>query len=712
MKKILLLFFAFFFCFQISNAQETFFQTGHTHDILEVHFSPDDTQLVSYSAGDGRFILWDVNSGQQIWSRKTSFIRKANESINLKEFYWSKDEKTLVTKSANDTYQTWDAKTGKVLALTETKPEIELIKPDKKQVSYTKDYDNITVSENGETKEFKRFGNNSAFDTSNNGEMLAEGAGWGDASIKITNIKTGKSWFLDGHPSVVGGIAFSPDGKFLAVSGSDRFIHVFDIATKSVVKKLDGNSKPLKSISFSPNGEYLSVLNDDGEMSVWHLADEKLLRGAKAMRGIFRTISNEFSKDGKYFLFVNDGDFGVWQTSDLKQLDGFKTAEKYESRSGQMSIRYDRVPVYSATFINDGKEIIASHYDGTWRVWNVKSGKQIKKINLNENAKFLVSLGNQKVIAVVHGKDRSNDEMKIKIFDCKNGTEIKRFDDEDTSYIEAITLSPNGKDFVTSDISGDVYLWNINKSKPVREFDIGFSGDDAIAFSPDGKTFAVGGRNQNLFLFDVETGEKLWQLIPSYQPSELEIKLEERGKKGRAEVEERKAEREKQAEVYTSENKNKITAKFSHYGDAESFWDQKIAESGERDRSKLKLPKEKASVAWFTLTNDADLPVSINTNSIIFNPKCKGLCDGAEISSRYVMELKNGNTRVNGFDMYSSTILPPKTTVYFSVTLEDFKASKQIYLGFTFQKDNPDSDYSNAYGMEQKLYLSEKDLPK
>ena len=85
------------------------FQTGHTNDILEVHFSPDDSQLVSYSAGDGRFILWNVKSGRQIWMSKTSFIRKANESINLKEFYWSKDGKTLVTKSVNGTYQTWNA---------------------------------------------------------------------------------------------------------------------------------------------------------------------------------------------------------------------------------------------------------------------------------------------------------------------------------------------------------------------------------------------------------------------------------------------------------------------------------------------------------------------------------------------------------------------------------------------------------------------------
>lgn len=95
----------------------------------------------------------------------------------------------------------------------------------------------------------------------------------------------------------------------------------------------------------------------------------------------------------------------------------------------------------------------------------------------------------------------------------------------------------------------------------------------------------------------------------------------------------------------------------------------------------------------FALTNDADLPVSIDTNSMIFNPKCKGLCDGAEISSRYVLELK-GEIRVNGFDMFSKTILPPKTTVYFNVALEHFAVSKQIYLGFTFQKDNPEDERS------------------
>jgi WD40 repeat protein len=48
---------------QVLFAQEPGFQVGHTHDILAVKFSPDDSQLISYSAGDGRLILWDVRSG-------------------------------------------------------------------------------------------------------------------------------------------------------------------------------------------------------------------------------------------------------------------------------------------------------------------------------------------------------------------------------------------------------------------------------------------------------------------------------------------------------------------------------------------------------------------------------------------------------------------------------------------------------------------------
>lgn len=612
----------------------------------------------------------------------------------------------------NGTYQTWDSANGKVLAVTDTKPEILLLAPNKRSVSYTKDYDKVLyTAPDGTKKDFRRYGNNSAFDTSTNGEMFAEGGRCGDAAIKITEFRTGRAWFLEGQPGVIAGLAFTPDGRFLFVGGRDRNVYILDTQDRKIIDNIPGGIEPIKSLVLSPDGKLLLVVTGDG-ISVWDWQARSLLDRVGPVHEIYRVTKTEFSRDGRYFLLTDEEDLRVWEMRNWRYIAGFKTAEKYESSSGEMSIGHDHVPVSSATFIGNGKEIVSSHVDGTWRIWNTSTGKEIRKLNHGENSKFLVGMDDEKVISVGSGKERNNEKLKISILDLNKGTIQKRFDEEDTSYIENIALSPNGREFVTTDIGGDVYLWNPERSKPVRNFDIDFSGNDAIAFSPDGKMFAVGGKNQNVFLFDVRTGEKLWQLIPSYRPGELEKELEGRGRKGREEVEARKTKRDQEGEVFAGQNKKKIFARFSHYGDAESFWDQKIAESGKANKSLLRLPKDKASVAWFKLTNDSDLPVSIKTNSMIFNPKCKGLCDGAEISSRYVLELKDGKTDINGFDVYSTAILPPKTTVYFSVSLEHFKNSKAIYLGFTFQKDDPDDDRSNDYGTEQKVYLRESDLPK
>src|SRR5437588_59874 len=124
--KILFLTYLLLLFNQITPAQEFQLKAGHTHDILAVRFSPDDTQLISYSWGDGRLCLWDVRSGYLLWMTQTEFIQKADERYNLQEFYWSEDGKFIVTKSENGTYQTWEAKTGKILAVSDQAPTIVL----------------------------------------------------------------------------------------------------------------------------------------------------------------------------------------------------------------------------------------------------------------------------------------------------------------------------------------------------------------------------------------------------------------------------------------------------------------------------------------------------------------------------------------------------------------------------------------------------------
>ncbi len=202
--KTLFLTFLLLLLTQIISAQKSQFQAGHTHDILAVKFSPDDSQLISYSRGDGRLILWDIKSGYLLWMTKTEFVQKANERYNLQDFYWSEDGKFFITKSENGTYQTWDAETGKLLSVSEESPNIALKTEKAKKNSVTKGSGSFYLT-NSETKEtftiesFSRTG--SVYDVSYDGNLFTEGGSWGNAAIKITELRTGKSRLLDGHLS-------------------------------------------------------------------------------------------------------------------------------------------------------------------------------------------------------------------------------------------------------------------------------------------------------------------------------------------------------------------------------------------------------------------------------------------------------------------------------------------------------------------------------
>jgi WD40 repeat protein len=78
---------------------------GHAHDVLEVKFTPDATQLISYSAGDGWLCLWEVKSARLLWRSKTEFIQKADEYYTLTSFAFSPDQNLIASSSGNGTLQ-------------------------------------------------------------------------------------------------------------------------------------------------------------------------------------------------------------------------------------------------------------------------------------------------------------------------------------------------------------------------------------------------------------------------------------------------------------------------------------------------------------------------------------------------------------------------------------------------------------------------------
>jgi len=105
-------------------------------------------------------------------------------------------------------------------------------------------------------------------------------------------------------PPVVTSLAFSPDGKTIAVAGYHEIL-LYDSSTFALQSRLIGISERVQSIAYSPDGKKLAAVGGApgrfGEVQIWNPATEKLLISAPVTFDTLYGIS--WSPDGKAVAF-------------------------------------------------------------------------------------------------------------------------------------------------------------------------------------------------------------------------------------------------------------------------------------------------------------------------------------------------------------------------------------------------------------------------
>ena len=74
-------------------------------------------------------------------------------------------------------------------------------------------------------------------------------------------------------------IRFSPDGKYLAVSGRTTDIIIYDLSSGQIHSKIDG--KGYNAFSFLPDGKTVLARDNDYHIRVFDIDDGKMLRELK-----------------------------------------------------------------------------------------------------------------------------------------------------------------------------------------------------------------------------------------------------------------------------------------------------------------------------------------------------------------------------------------------------------------------------------------------
>jgi WD40 repeat protein/tRNA A-37 threonylcarbamoyl transferase component Bud32 len=252
-----------------------------------------------------------------------------------------------------------------------------------------------------------------------------------------------------------------------------------------------GHSDVVRSVSFSADGQLLASGSADGSVMVWDVANRKLVA---TLTGHTSFSWSAISQDGLTLAGADADGVKLWDLATGQLL--FTLAETgvarfaFSPRGTLLAIAYG-----SATF--------GDRIGGPIKLWDYIAHRVVRV--LPEPGSRLAFSPDGAILAARSGDDA------VKLWNVQSGKEMRRLDH--TGEVTCLQFSPDGQTVAAGLWDGRVKLWNVVTGEPSTRF----AGHKTIvwtlAFSPDGKTLATGSSDQTLRLWKVATGEELSRLI-------------------------------------------------------------------------------------------------------------------------------------------------------------------------------------------------------
>jgi WD40 repeat protein len=253
-------------------------------------FTPDN-QVLALGDATGRLTLWSLSSGKQLALLQTEGM--AVEALAFSsETHFAQGKETLIGRLAvgdrGATIAIWDLASGHPTAFCRGSP--------------------YTIN---------------ALTFSPDGTLLASA---GRSITKLWDSATGRL-LLDLHrDNFLTGLAFSPDGKKLAVStmtlfGTPGRVAIWDLQSGRGTQTLRGLSSPVELVRFSPDGRSIAAFTHNCQVALWDLASGRLQVKVQLPIGEFvDNVAFLYSPDSGRLAFAGHKTAKVWEVASGKEL--------------------------------------------------------------------------------------------------------------------------------------------------------------------------------------------------------------------------------------------------------------------------------------------------------------------------------------------------------------------------------------------------------
>jgi WD40 repeat protein len=237
-------------------------------------------------------------------------------------------------------------------------------------------------------------------------------------------------------------LAFSPDGRMLAVSGSEPDILLYDLRAGGAGRPLGMPIRDGKGLALSPDGRTLAVSSYlDHDVLLWDLAagrERARLRGHQSA-----AISLAFAPDGRTLASgaMSDRAILLWDLATGRPL---------------RRLGVPAGPVPCLAYSPDGPWLASVRtHERQVRLWDLEGRRGDRLIGSHSRARESVAFSPDGRMLATAGED-----WVVRLWDLATDTELRRVGGSDDP-LTAVAFSPDGRILAAAGRDADIRLWNV-----------------------------------------------------------------------------------------------------------------------------------------------------------------------------------------------------------------------------------------------------------
>ncbi|MCB9858455.1 MAG: protein kinase [Phycisphaerales bacterium] len=448
-----------------------------------------------------------ISKAVDVLTWKTASLERLNawSEDNVRWFAPDFDGDRLVVASNQDQVSIRNSTTGKEIRHFDLRPNATAMPPSTQQVA--------EKSIEGWTSPLHGLPENNVSRTrmvfSQDGRRYV---GWNNEHTWLfNNDDSDEPVILEQPPEGVSNAVFTPDGRYLVITGYDRRITLFDIAHNGDRKwlNLDAHRDAILALAISPDGSTIVTGGEDRLLKTWDTESGRLLSTMVGHRNPIYAVA--FDHDGKNLVSASADRIFVWSTESPEHLSVMRGHKWIVSAMG--------ISPDGSMLVSSGKEIL---------VWDVQTSFPIARLSTAQEAK---------VHTVSFSPDGRRLLVNSVVFDMRSGEKIARLDSDLDEGLEFVStgrfivgntqlrdadsyavlsehpwlsrwsIEPNGRMIASAKYGTSILsVFKFDSFELIREWNLPVVS--ATLLLDNNRTLAVAMRNYGISLYDVESGDE------------------------------------------------------------------------------------------------------------------------------------------------------------------------------------------------------------